>query len=68
VPRSPIEVVVVPLIINLIGSGWIALAAALSTPRENALSQASPRVREPIGALCLLLVIFQTVLRAGIKF
>jgi len=68
VPRSPIEVVVVPLIINLIGSGWIAIGAALSKPKADALSQAPSQLWESISALGLMLVIFQTVLRAGVKF
>jgi len=68
VPRSPIEVVLVPLIINLIGSGWIAVGAALGKPKANALTSTPSHLWEPIVALGLMLLIFQTVLRAGIKF
>jgi hypothetical protein len=67
-PRSPIEVVVVPLIINWIGSGWIALGAGLTRAKKDSIASAAAGLWGPALALCVTLLVFQTVLRVGIRF
>ena len=42
VPREPIEVVLIPFAVNLIGLGWLVLGAALTRP-----SRGSHRLRSP---------------------
>ncbi len=66
VPREPIEVVLIPLIVHLIGLGW--LTVGLGFRRETAPAPAKPSVVGPLAALAALLALFQLVLRPGIAF
>lgn len=65
-PRHPIEVALIPLIVNLTGAAWLVLGAAL-TRRTGPLA-ATPSPAMPALALVLLLAFFQLVLRPGIAF
>lgn len=66
VPREPIEVVLIPLIVHLIGLGW--LTVGLGFRRETAPAPAKPSIVGPLAALAALLALFQLVLRPGIAF
>ncbi|KQZ64804.1 hypothetical protein ASD67_10255 [Sphingopyxis sp. Root1497] len=67
VPREPVEVVLIPLLVHLIGSGWLVLG--LATARcDVAPAPAAPAIVGPLAALVALLAIFQLVLRPGIAF
>ncbi|MGH6653024.1 MAG: hypothetical protein ACREB7_18035 [Sphingopyxis sp.] len=66
VPREPIEVVLIPLIVHLIGLGW--LTVGLGFRRETAQAPAKPSIVGPLAALAALLALFQLVLRPGIAF
>ena len=70
VPRNVIEVALVPLIINLIGTGWLLLGSALAGRNEGATHLASTQrnILGPALALCATLLFFQLVLRPGIRF
>ncbi|MBY8826191.1 hypothetical protein [Sphingomonas colocasiae] len=67
-PRHPIEVALIPLIVNLTGAAWLVLGAALRrrTAPPAAMPSAGPAI--PALALVLLLAFFQLVLRPGIAF
>ncbi|HUO02640.1 MAG TPA: hypothetical protein VMU31_07670 [Rhizomicrobium sp.] len=70
VPRNAIEVVMVPLIINLIGTGWLILGGAIARKHDGAI-RVEPVRWSLIGpglALCATLLFFQLVLRPGIPF
>jgi hypothetical protein len=70
VPRNVIEVVLVPLIINLIGTGWLVLGRAL-TGRSEPVTELTPsrwNILGPALALGVSLLVFQLVLRPGIPF
>lgn len=69
VPREPIEVVLIPLAVNLIGLGWLVLGAALTRPsRGSRATLAAATLAGPTIALALTLLFFQLVLRPGIAF
>lgn len=70
VPRNAIEVVLVPLIINLVGTGWLVLGSALAGRNETATDPGPTRwtIVGPALALCATLLFFQLVLRPGIRF
>jgi hypothetical protein len=68
VPREPIEVVLLPLIVTVVGIAWIQ-AGAWRSPEVEA-NGAEPRVSigHALGAVLLLFTIFQGLLRPGIAF
>jgi hypothetical protein len=68
IPREAIEVVLIPLIVNGLGSAWL-IAGAVSTRAQGGTDpSASPKLVGPALSLCALLAFFQIVLRPGISF
>ncbi len=67
VPRHPIEVVLIPLVVHLMAAGWLALGAALDRRRGTAAAE-PPALLVPLVALAVLLAVFQLVLRLGVGF
>jgi hypothetical protein len=65
-PRNAIEVVLIPAVVNLIGIGWVVFGAGVVRREERAWER--PGVRWPVLALVALLVVFQVVLRPGVRF
>lgn len=68
VPRNPIEVVMIPAIVNLMGIGWLVFG--LSFVRAGLGKRDDERIGW-IGAaiaLVVVLAVFQVVLRPGIRF
>lgn len=65
-PRNAIEVVLIPAVVNLIAVGWVVFGAGVVRRRERAWER--PGVRWPLLALIALLVVFQVVLRPGVRF
>ena len=68
VPRNWIEVVMVPVVVTVIGLAWIQAGAWRVSK-----AQAEPRLNEgsiayALGAVVLLLLVFQLLLRPGIQF
>jgi hypothetical protein len=67
VPRDPIEVAFVPLFVNLVGVGWLAMGATtVRGVRSDIVGR--PAVIGPALALVAILLIFQLILRPGIPF
>ncbi|WP_077148556.1 hypothetical protein [Sphingopyxis sp. KK2] len=66
VPREPVEVVLIPLVVHLIGLGW--LAVGLNFRRDTPFPSTAPSIAGPLAALAALLALFQLVLRPGISF
>lgn len=66
VPREPVEVVLIPLVVHVIGLGWLTLGLA-TTPRANK-TVATLQLAAPAAALVALLAFFQIVLRPGVAF
>lgn len=67
-PRDPIEVVAVPLVVHLFGVGWIAVGAAVSRSRSPAGAIDRPGLAVPAGSLVILLAVFHFILARGIAF
>jgi hypothetical protein len=67
-PRSLVEVALVPALVNLIGAGWLVLGAAITPPARNPPGPATSTIVWPALALGALLLLFQLVLRRGIAF
>ena len=66
VPREPVEVVLIPLVVHLIGLGWLAVGWNFRRPAPPPFG--APAIAGPLAALIMLLAIFQLVLRPGISF
>jgi hypothetical protein len=68
IPREPIEVVLLPVLVSVIGIVWIQAGAwRVRTVRASG-SASDLRIAVPAGAVVLLLLVFQWVLRPGIAF
>jgi hypothetical protein len=65
-PRDWIEVALVPAIVDGIGVGWLVLGSAIAPVHERADVRIG--VIRPLLALVSLLLLFQLVLRHGIRF
>jgi hypothetical protein len=68
IPREPIEVVLLPVLVTVIGIAWMQAGAwRVRTAQANG-SASELRLAVPMSALVLLLLVFQFVLRPGIGF
>jgi hypothetical protein len=67
VPRNWIEVVMVPLVVTAIGVAWLQSGAWLVSAKAEARPSGAS-VACLLGALLILLLLFQCVLRPGIRF
>lgn len=68
IPREAIEVVLIPLIVNGLGSAWLIAGAVSARAQAGIDASASPNFVGPALALCTLVAFFQLVLRPGISF
>ena len=66
-PREWIEVALIPIVVNVIGTGWVVFGAPLRRPQRDVPDQI-PGVAIPLVALVALLGVFQFVLRPGVHF
>jgi hypothetical protein len=68
IPREPIEVVLLPVLVSVIGIAWIQAGAwRMRTVRASG-GASGLRMAVPAGAVVLLLLVFQWVLRPGVAF
>jgi hypothetical protein len=68
VPRDVVEVMLIPLFVNLVGAGWLTLGAAIGPPVEAPEPPGRPGFAGPAVALGVTLLLFQLVLRPGVSF
>ena len=68
IPREPIEVVLLPVLVSVIGIAWIQAGAWRIRTVQASGSTSGVRIAVPASAVVLLLLIFQWVLRPGIAF
>jgi hypothetical protein len=68
IPREWIEVLMVPLVVTLVGMAWIQAAAWRNSGKGSAGPFASASLALPGAAVLCLLLIFQLLLRPGLKF
>ena len=67
-PRDMVEVALIPLLVNLVGAGWLTLGASIASPDTAFRAAERPRIMAPAVALALTLLLFQLVLRPGVVF
>jgi hypothetical protein len=67
VPRNWVEVVAVPLVVTIVGIAWIQSGAWAATEKASG-NLGSRSIMYAASALAILLLIFQIVLRPGIRF
>jgi hypothetical protein len=67
-PRNLIEAALIPLIVNVIGAGWIVLAAALLPAAPPGAKPVRAAMTGPALSLGIVLLVFQLILRRGISF
>jgi len=67
-PRNLIEVVLIPLVVNFIGTGWLVIGLALTRPNISYAASSRPRIAGAACALLVVLLFFQIVLRPGLHF
>lgn len=68
VPRSLVEVALIPFVVNFIGVAWVVLGAGLLPSQSHRSATVRPRVLGPSLATVATLLLFQLVLRRGITF
>jgi hypothetical protein len=68
VPRNWVEVVAVPVVVTLIGVAWIQAGAWAISQVKASGTLSSKSVVYAFGALLILLLVFQLVLRPGVRF
>ena len=68
VPRNWVEVVAVPAVVTIIGVAWIQAGAWAVVGVKASGSSNSKSLAYALGALLMLLLVFQLVLRRGVKF
>ncbi len=68
IPRNVIEVLVIPLIVDLFAAGWLIVGMALVRPQAAAAPLRAASIHGPALALGATLLLFQLVLRPGIAF
>ncbi len=68
VPREPIEVVVLPLIVAVIGAGWVHASAWRPGERLARPAEGRGSVVKTAAVVLLLLLFFHLVLRPGVHF
>ena len=66
VPREPVEVVLIPLVVHVVGLGWLTLGLATTTAAQPPPGAAGLAI--PAAALAAVLAFFQLVLRPGVAF
>jgi hypothetical protein len=68
VPREWVEVAVLPLLVTLIGIGWIQAGAWLNTDAKPGGGRGVESMAWPLVAVMLLFLVFQFLLRPGVPF
>jgi hypothetical protein len=68
VPREWIEVVAVPVVATAIGMVWIQAGAWSVTGVKPAGRSGEQSIAYPLAALLVLLILFQLLLRPGVRF
>jgi hypothetical protein len=68
-PRDWIEVVMVPAVVTIVGIAWLQAGAwRVSEVKAGGGSLATRSIAYPLGAVLILLLVFQLLLRPGIHF
>jgi hypothetical protein len=68
VPRELVEVVILPVVVSVIGIAWLQAGAWRISRASTVGSSRVGSIAYPLSALLVLLLVFQLVLRPGIRF
>jgi hypothetical protein len=68
VPREWVEVVIVPVVVTVIGIAWLQASAWSISAVTTRRGSGADSIAYPLGALLVLLLVFQLLLRPGVRF
>jgi hypothetical protein len=68
IPREFVEVVVVPAVVTATGVAWLQAGAWRVSGLKPSGGTGCGSIAYPLGALLILLIVFQLILRPGIRF
>ena len=68
VPRELLEVVILPVVVTVIGIAWLQAGAWRTSGVATVGGARVGSIAYPLGALLVLLLVFQLLLRAGVRF
>jgi hypothetical protein len=68
IPRNWVEVVAVPVVVTVIGIAWIQAGAWAVSYVKASGRLGSKSVAYALSALLILLLVFQFILRPGVRF
>jgi hypothetical protein len=68
VPRELVEVVILPVVVTVIGIAWLQAGAWRVSGVTTVGGSSVGSIAYPLGALLILLVLFQLLLRQGVHF
>lgn len=67
-PRELVEVVILPVVVACVGIAWIQAGAWCVSGVKAGVGSGARSVAYPLAAVLLLLLVFQLLLRPGIRF
>jgi len=68
VPRHWVEVVMVPVVVTVIGIAWLQAGAWRASRARVGSGLGAGSITYPLGAVLILLLVFQLLLRPGVRF
>jgi hypothetical protein len=68
IPRNWVEVLAVPVVVTVIGIAWIQAGAWAAVGKKASGTLSSRSIAYAVSALLILLLVFQLVLRPGVRF
>jgi hypothetical protein len=68
VPREWVEVVMLPVVVTVIGIAWLQAGAWRASGVTTGSGSGAGSIAFPLGALLVLLLVFQLLLKPGVRF
>jgi len=68
IPRELVEVLMVPVVVTWVGLAWIQAGAWRTVTKPGQAAAGTTAISWPLGTVMCLLLVFQVLLRPGIRF